>query len=765
MKISLLALFLLIQGLSNVRAAAPNVLNHQGRIAVNGVNYNGTGHFKFAMVNGDGTQTFWANDGNSIGEPASAVPVAVSNGHYSVALGDPALANMTTPVTATIFAANSDVRLRVWFSSVLAGPFELLSPDHRITTVGYAFSAAGATLAAGYETGSGRELSFQAVSSGNLTLGATFNSSFSETPTVQLADGWSVTASSSSDFTASASFSSRAIDADGIVGSDTSLAVINGRPAIAYRDAASGDLLYMRAFDASGAGWPESPVRIAGAVSDLGRFASLSEVDGRPAVAYYNSSTGNLEYVRSNDANGSTWPLPILVDGAAENVGRYASLEVISGVPAISYQAPNLGEIRYAWAGDADGSTWTTVTVDGSVSEYDEYTSLASVLGKPAIAYRNSTSGGNLRYAYLSGSDPANPAHWTKLNVFSTGDVGTYPSLAVVNGNPAISYYDTTNTNLRYTRAADAAGATWAGGINVIVESSADDVGNYASLAVVSGRPAVSYLDATAGDLKFAIASNASGSTWPAANRLVVDGDSTNVGAYCSLASVDGLPAIAYQDETSFDLKYASLPAASWSASNGTAESILASGVKDGGVTEAMLDEDLGIWEVAGSDLVYQTGRVGIGRVPTANALEVEGTASKTTAGSWLANSDRKIKTDVREIDRALETILKIRLVDFEYTPNYREEHPSIDERRFPNVIAQEFAEIFPEWVQPSGEDQLLQVDTYPILIYSAAAIQELAEKLQLEGKHVESLKAQNTLLLNRLESLEAKVETLSSED
>ena len=207
------------------------------------------------------------------------------------------------------------------------------------------------------------------------------------------------------------------------------------------------------------------------------------------------------------------------------------------------------------------------------------------------------------------------------------------------------------------------------------------------------------------------------------------------------------------------------MPAASWSASNGTAESILASGVKDGGVTEAMLDEDLGIWEVAGSDLVYQTGRVGIGRVPTANALEVEGTASKTTAGSWLANSDRKIKTDVREIDRALETILKIRLVDFEYTPNYREEHPSIDERRFPNVIAQEFAEIFPEWVQPSGEDQLLQVDTYPILIYSAAAIQELAEKLQLEGKHVESLKAQNTLLLNRLESLEAKVETLSSED
>ncbi|MGK0189034.1 MAG: hypothetical protein ACI9R3_004851 [Verrucomicrobiales bacterium] len=762
MKIILLSLLLFLPGVPYLRAATPNVLNHQGRIAVNGVNYNGTGHFKFTFVTGDGTQTFWANDGTAGGEPASAVPVPVSNGHYTVALGDPALTNMTTPVTASIFSANSDVRLRVWFAMDPTDPFELLSPDHRITTVGYAFSAAGATLAAGYETGSGPELSFQGVSVGTLTLSATFNSSFSETPTVQLADGWSVTASTGSAFTASASFSPRTIDSDGIVGSDTSLTVINGRPAVAYRDAANGDLLYMRAFDSSGASWPESPTRIAGAITDVGRFASLAEVNGRPAVAYYNSSTGNLEYVRSADANGSSWPLPIVVDGAAENVGRHASLKVIGGVPAISYQVPNSGQIRYAWAGDTAGTTWSTVTVDGSVAQYSEYTSLASVLDRPAIAYRNTTNG-NLRYAYLSGSDPANPLDWTKLNVFTTGDVGMFPSLAVVNGNPAISYYDSTTTNLRYARAVNATGATWTGGIKAIVESSVGDVGTHASLAVISGRPAVSYRDATAGDLKWAIASNANGTTWSAANRLVIDGDLANVGAYSSLASVDGLPAIAYQDETSFDLKYASLPAASWSASNGTAESILASGVKDGGVTEAMLDEDLGIWKVAGNDLVYQTGRIGIGRVPTANALEVEGTASKTTAGSWLANSDREIKTDVRELDRALETILKIRLVDFEYTSKYREEHPFIDDRRFPNVIAQEFAEVFPEWVQASGEDQILQVDTYPILIYSAAAIQELAEKLQLEGKHVESLEAQNAMLLKRLESIEAKVETLSN--
>ena len=43
--------------------------------------------------------------------------------------------------------------------------------------------------------------------------------------------------------------------------------------------------------------------------------------------------------------------------------------------------------------------------------------------------------------------------------------------------------------------------------------------------------------------------------------------------------------------------------------------------------------------------------RVGIGRTPATNALEVNGTASKTAAGDWLAHSDRRIKTDIRDIE------------------------------------------------------------------------------------------------------------------
>ena len=59
----------------------PQLLNYQGRVAVGGVNYSGTGQFKFALVNADGTETYWSNDGSSAAgsEPTAAVSLSVIN--------------------------------------------------------------------------------------------------------------------------------------------------------------------------------------------------------------------------------------------------------------------------------------------------------------------------------------------------------------------------------------------------------------------------------------------------------------------------------------------------------------------------------------------------------------------------------------------------------------------------------------------------------------------------------------------------------------
>ncbi|MBT3913710.1 MAG: hypothetical protein HOF22_11035, partial [Verrucomicrobia bacterium] len=66
--------------------AVPLLLNFQGRVTVDNAVFNGTGQFKFALVNADGTQSYWSNDGSSSAgaQPTDAVAITVANGNYSL---------------------------------------------------------------------------------------------------------------------------------------------------------------------------------------------------------------------------------------------------------------------------------------------------------------------------------------------------------------------------------------------------------------------------------------------------------------------------------------------------------------------------------------------------------------------------------------------------------------------------------------------------------------------------------------------------------
>lgn len=148
-------------------AQVPQLLNYQGRVKINGADFSGTGQFKFALVSGAGSTTYWSNDGTSTngGQPAAAVALSVSGGLYSVLLGDATLPNMTA-LTPGVFR-NSDVRLRVWFSDSVNG-WQQLTPDQRVAAVGYALMADdvkdGAVTAA--------KLADGAVTSSKLAAGA-----------------------------------------------------------------------------------------------------------------------------------------------------------------------------------------------------------------------------------------------------------------------------------------------------------------------------------------------------------------------------------------------------------------------------------------------------------------------------------------------------------------------------------------------------------------------------------------------------------------
>jgi hypothetical protein len=121
-------------------AQVPQLISYQGRVGVDGVNFDGSGQFKFAFVNAAATTTYWSNDGSSTGgsEPSTAISIPVSKGLYSVLLGDATLDHMSI-VPATVFT-HGDVHLRVWFSDGVNG-FQQLTPDRRIAAVGYAMMA------------------------------------------------------------------------------------------------------------------------------------------------------------------------------------------------------------------------------------------------------------------------------------------------------------------------------------------------------------------------------------------------------------------------------------------------------------------------------------------------------------------------------------------------------------------------------------------------------------------------------------------------
>jgi len=291
-------------------------------------------------------------------------------------------------------------------------------------------------------------------------------------------------------------------DSAGRVGQFLSMAVVNGNPAISYYDSQNRDLKYVRATNAEGSSWG-TPIIIDNG-EDAGMYSSLEVVNGYPAISYRDSDNGYLKYVRATNANGSAWGTPVIVN--TEDAGMYSSLAVVNGNPAISYFGYKNYDLKYVRATDANGSAWgTAITVDDSDSDelwVGKYTSLEVVNGNPAISYIDLLWGpgtGNLKYVRAT---DANGSAWG-TPLFLSSDVGDemyYSSLAVVNGYPAISYHDVVNDVLKYIRATDADGSAWR---TPATPDSSVGTGTYSSLAVVNGYPAISYHDAYNGSLKY----------------------------------------------------------------------------------------------------------------------------------------------------------------------------------------------------------------------------------------------------------------------
>jgi hypothetical protein len=320
----------------------------------------------------------------------------------------------------------------------------------------------------------------------------------------------------------------------------TNLEAVNGNPAIslycAIDTTGPDSYVFVRANDANGAEWG-NPVETYPCSNDVAEYNSLIIANGNPAMAFL-SGTGDyfgLVYVRANDATGSSWGTPVEVDSIAGLGDTYGdiSMAIVNGRPAIAYYRQS--HIWYIHAADANGNAWG---VPAAVSpDSGRAPCLSIVDGAPAISYQNNDSG--LRYIRANNID--GDSWGDAVIVDGSRDAGFWSSMAVVNGNPAIAYYEWGDYHdLKYVRANDPIGNTWK--VPVIVDD-ASVVYKCTSLAVINGYPAICYAEGLPAYLHYVRAADENGESWRA--PVVVDENGEDAISAC-LKVINGHPAISY---------------------------------------------------------------------------------------------------------------------------------------------------------------------------------------------------------------------------
>ncbi|MCB0007477.1 MAG: hypothetical protein KDE04_13525 [Anaerolineales bacterium] len=326
-----------------------------------------------------------------------------------------------------------------------------------------------------------------------------------------------------------------------IVGAFSQLEVVDGFPAIAYQNSTLGNLMFLRAQDATGSSWG-TPQLLANA-GTAGQQLTMAIIAGQPAIVYRDGASGDLRYTRATTASGSSWGAPVTLHPFTISGGAPPHLTTINGLPAVAFQTG--GAVYFQRANDATGSSWpapTTIYTGSTSSDGVYYLNLQMVNGRPAIAGQNSLHDA---VAYLR-ADNAAGTSWGSLRLLLGGLVGNDNSLALVGGRPAISYADSLAGGLRYARAADATGTSWETPISV---DPTLQTGEGSQLLVVNGQPAITYLGDN-GNLRYVRATDAVGSSWPAPQSLIADG------AYLpNLAIFTDRPTIVYYDYNASEIR------------------------------------------------------------------------------------------------------------------------------------------------------------------------------------------------------------------
>jgi hypothetical protein len=137
--------------------------------------------------------------------------------------------------------------------------------------------------------------------------------------------------------------------------------------------------------------------------------------------------------------------------------------------------------------------------------------------------------------------------------------------------------------------------------------------------------------------------------------------------------------------------------------------------------------------------VIDSAGNVGVGTTSPLFLLHVDGSAGKPGGGSWSVASDERLKHNVQALSGALERLLELHGVTFEYVDP--ESIGELDGERV-GLIAQEVEKVFPDWVEegPDGYKRLT-VRGFEALAIEALRELDLARRetaLEVEGLRAE---------------------------
>lgn len=280
-------------------------------------------------------------------------------------------------------------------------------------------------------------------------------------------------------------------------------------------------------------------------VFGVGLYTSIAiDSDGNVGISYYDAVNGDLKYTFWE--NGA-WHIQVADRGGSRNfdVGTFTSLAFDSeDRPQIVYMNESQDNLRYA---SYRGPNWEVTTVD-STTMVGAYNSLAfdRQNNRPYISYYD-FGNHDLKYATRTGDG------WITITLDEAGDVGAYSSITLDrNRRPRITYFHLDTLTMKY---ASYNGSEWS--IDPITQTRPG--GKFTSVAFDNNfNLGIVFFDMGREALRFL---RPSGSNWVTEDIALM----SRVGVRSSMGiGPDGVPHIAYLNDTTDSLLYATTTSGSW---------------------------------------------------------------------------------------------------------------------------------------------------------------------------------------------------------